>query len=58
MREIMGRKRAINLFVLWQLFRAGKTTEEIAEHLKATSWAVQRRAKKLGLYITKNAALH
>jgi hypothetical protein len=54
----MGRKGAINLFVLGELIRAGKATKEIAEHFKVKPRAVQRRAKKLGLSITKNAALH
>lgn len=48
----------INLFEMGEMLRAGKITREIAEHFRCTERAVQKRAKKFGLQITKQAMFH
>ena len=53
----MGRT-IINIFEMGELIRAGKKTSQIAQHFGVTDRAVQKKAKELGLNITKNAALH
>jgi len=53
----MGR-RVVNLYELGEQIRAGKNTQEIAEHFGVTDRAIQRNAKKFGLSVTRNAVMH
>lgn len=51
-------KRKIHLPELGEMLRAGKSTQEMAEHFGVTTRAVQKAAAKFGEGVTRHVVLH